>query len=423
MEQLFLYLVKSSLIVSIFFGIYRIFLKRETFYKFNRIFLLWGLIASIILPLISFNYQVIQTVPEVSQTNTASTNLMVKDDPIAKSVGVVIYLIGLAFFMMLQLISLWKANRMLRGCEIEMLNDCKVIRSDRFKTSFSIFNFIILDVSGPSSLKEQQLILAHEMAHVKGKHWLDLLIAQLFCCLNWFNPIAWLYFKDTKQNHEFLADEEVLRTGHSGPEYRATLLNQTLKVPVFKLSNTFASCNPLKRVQMMLKKPSNNIRKWTTAFACPFLVLVISAFAKPVYIVKVPAPVVAQQKPDIVKAVDEASGLAEVSKINSKRLMARLHEEKRQSVIISPIKTFDSSKSTDTVPAVNTTSRQFVTSELSNPPLYIINGIEVSSLDDLAPDEIASINVLKGKNGVLLHGPRAANGVIIVTTKAPVPVQ
>ena len=53
-----------------------------------------------------------------------------------------------------------------------------------------------------------------------------------------------------------------------------------------------------------------------------------------------------------------------------------------------------------------------------NSPLYIVDGFPVSSISDIAPSEIESIDVLKDASSTAIYGARGANGVIIVTTKS-----
>ncbi len=53
-----------------------------------------------------------------------------------------------------------------------------------------------------------------------------------------------------------------------------------------------------------------------------------------------------------------------------------------------------------------------------NSPLYIVDGFEVSSISDIAPSEIESMDVLKDASSTAIYGARGANGVIIVTTKS-----
>lgn len=53
----------------------------------------------------------------------------------------------------------------------------------------------------------------------------------------------------------------------------------------------------------------------------------------------------------------------------------------------------------------------------SNDPLYIVDGFPVSSIQDIAPSDIASMDVLKDAAATAIYGAQGANGVIIITTK------
>ena len=50
-------------------------------------------------------------------------------------------------------------------------------------------------------------------------------------------------------------------------------------------------------------------------------------------------------------------------------------------------------------------------------PLYVIDGVAGGSLDDINPADIESIDILKDAASAAIYGARAANGVILVTTK------
>jgi|WetSurMetagenome_2_1015567.scaffolds.fasta_scaffold00981_2 TonB-linked SusC/RagA family outer membrane protein len=54
----------------------------------------------------------------------------------------------------------------------------------------------------------------------------------------------------------------------------------------------------------------------------------------------------------------------------------------------------------------------------SSQPLYVIDGVPMGGISNLAPDDILSISILKGANAAALYGSRANNGAIIVTTKS-----
>ena len=73
-----IYSLKAGIILTLFWGIYKLFLQKETFFSFNRQFLMTGLIAAIILPFIVIRYTVEVSVPAFpSYLITESTALPV----------------------------------------------------------------------------------------------------------------------------------------------------------------------------------------------------------------------------------------------------------------------------------------------------------------------------------------------------------
>lgn len=57
--------------------------------------------------------------------------------------------------------------------------------------------------------------------------------------------------------------------------------------------------------------------------------------------------------------------------------------------------------------------------EGTNEPLYVIDGIPAEQADMIAinPDDIQSIDILKDASAAAIYGSRAANGVVLITTK------
>ncbi|TDH27766.1 TonB-dependent receptor [Segetibacter sp. 3557_3] len=53
-----------------------------------------------------------------------------------------------------------------------------------------------------------------------------------------------------------------------------------------------------------------------------------------------------------------------------------------------------------------------------NSPLYIVDGFPVGSINDIAPTDISSIDILKDASSTAIYGARGANGVVIITTKS-----
>src|SRR5665647_2936237 len=102
---------------------------------------------------------------------------------------------------------------------------------------FSFFSFVFVNPSITDI--ETKEIVNHEREHIQQRHWFDLLLVELLCMLQWFNPFVWIYARLIRQNHEYLADEMALQNSSNPAIYQATLLNQLFDAPVIRLANSF----------------------------------------------------------------------------------------------------------------------------------------------------------------------------------------
>jgi TonB-dependent SusC/RagA subfamily outer membrane receptor len=53
----------------------------------------------------------------------------------------------------------------------------------------------------------------------------------------------------------------------------------------------------------------------------------------------------------------------------------------------------------------------------NNDPLYVVDGVQVRSLDFLNPNDVESVSILKNPSETAIYGSRGANGIVLVTTK------
>ena len=161
---------------------------------------------------------------------------------------VFIYLAGLSFMFLKNLFILSKWNLTWRRTR----NDEGVAFTKNDQV-FTLFTRIFV----PGSLEDKDdldNVLLHERAHIRQLHFIDLMLMKFTLLLTWFNPFSWLISRMIKENHEHLADRQVLSAGVSPARYRAQLLNHTLGVNVFRLGNQFNHSLTIKRFSMM-KKP------------------------------------------------------------------------------------------------------------------------------------------------------------------------
>jgi len=228
MDELFLYFVKSSGVLLLFFSLYFLWLRKDTFFHGNRFFLLAGMITSLVLPLLVITRYI--EIPFVEKstvdafvytetTNEVTTVLFSWID-----VLLYIYVAGVLFFLVKFLIELASLCKLLWTSSITKRDQQFIyIETSTSFTPFSFFNYIVYNPALYSEL-ELEAILTHEQAHSRQLHSIDVFISKLYCIFMWFNPLAWLHQKYISQNLEFLADSAAIKQTPSKKEYQLTLL-------------------------------------------------------------------------------------------------------------------------------------------------------------------------------------------------------
>ena len=157
----------------------------------------------------------------------------------------------------------------------------KLIKTAEYDSAFSFFSYVFVNPSVTEI--EMKEIMNHEMVHIRQKHWFDLLLVELLCMLQWFNPVVWIYVRLIRQNHEYIADKVALQRTSDPAIYRAALLNQIVGAPVISLANSFNYSLNKKRFNMMKNIISSPYRKMKILFILPVFAIVFYAFAKPDY--------------------------------------------------------------------------------------------------------------------------------------------
>lgn len=284
MEAL-IYLAKSTAILSLFFLVYELFLKKETYFHANRVFLLLGILVAAILP--AFTYTtfieiepIVGELVKVPVVEKASVEVAEETGIIAflkglnyGTVFVFIYLAGVAFFFTKFTLSLVRLKTLVKNTgTAEYQNGIRYIRTTMITSPFAYFKTIVFN---PEMLKEQEIesILKHEEAHVKNFHSVDILVGHLVAYLNWFNPIAWFYRKRISENLEFLADMEATRDLTDIKEYQYALLNAATPLvnPILPV-NSFQGSFIKRRILMMQKNRSSKLATIKLAIILPVLI-------------------------------------------------------------------------------------------------------------------------------------------------------
>lgn len=428
METSMMYIIKSALLLALFWGIYRLCLRGETFYKFNRFFLITGIILSLTMPLVTIYFPVEVTAPEIPVTLTATTSAPLVTDavvtpliPPAHTTNwlLLTYLAGIGILLLFRSRGLMQLFAVVQRYGYKNIYGYKLVESPAFGSAFSFFRLVFMP-QVITSERERELILKHESAHISQYHWLDLLLADLLCIFQWFNPMVWLYSQSVRENHEFLADNAVIQTVNKA-YYQKILVSQWCKIPVFPVANSFCYSSQLKRINMMKKNISNPVKKTFALLTVPALALFLWAFAEPEYTTVCTTTgnpedintgitansgnnanltdTVYYKKGDVLKQIDDKK-----EKRNKKDNAGNVNNEKKDSL---PEKTESLSAG---LKDVTFPSKQM---------LVVIDGTPSDKkLNQLEAKDIYSMSIVKGNQFVANYGKEAENGVILITTKA-----
>ncbi len=262
MNDLILYLAKSIIAGALFTGFYLLFMRRESYFVMNRIYLLASSLLIIILPLIgsyllpgimiSSNDSNIPaiTLPEVVITSTALLT-PAQESRVLDWMTVVYVIITLGLLGGL-LQSLVRIGRFIKSSlSAEKLRDnIYLVAEGKSPFSFKGRIFISKEYVGNPAL---QSIIVHENAHLSQKHIYDLVFIELISSIFWFNPFFFLIKKFLREAHEFLADREVIRQGTEPVVYQQLLFNVVSGNPQYIIANNFNFLTK-KRIVMLIKK-------------------------------------------------------------------------------------------------------------------------------------------------------------------------
>jgi hypothetical protein len=314
MEAFYLYLIKSSGLIALFYLAYHFMLRKETFFTSNRWFLLLGLFTSILLPLVVYTKIIwVEPTPVNYDWSSLPISTIVDEDHTQEYIYLglaVLYCIGTLYLLTKFSFDFYSLQKIVKGKTIKRQADFKFIDLQDNLAPFSFFNTIVYNSSLYSS-SELENILEHEKVHSEQNHTVDVLISRLFCILFWFNPFIWLYKKAILQNMEFIADSEATKKISDKKAYQLTLLKITTHENCVAITNHFYQSLIKKRIVMLNKNQSKKSNSWKYTLVLPALVAFVMLFQ---------VNVIAQEKvdfqatPKIIKTNEKAIDVYEIDK-------------------------------------------------------------------------------------------------------------
>jgi TonB-dependent SusC/RagA subfamily outer membrane receptor len=288
MGAFIVFILKSTVCLTVFYLFYKLLLSRETFHRFNRVALLSMVCFSMLIPLCEVKLKK----PVAMQQLVADGEGILAMASVTDTAGgkrrasfglralLPVYIGGGALCFGWFAFSCLRMFRVMRRGARRRYKGVWLVVTPEPVVPFSWMRHVL--ISEKDWEESGEAILAHEMAHVENAHSIDLLFVQACILLHWFNPAAWLLRQELRRVHEYEADESVIQKGIDAKRYQLLLIKKAAGAPRFGLvSSSFNHSSLKKRIAMMLKRKSHPWARLKYLYVLPLVACAIAAFARP----------------------------------------------------------------------------------------------------------------------------------------------
>ncbi len=267
MNGLILYIIKSTLYISVLYSFYLLVMRKTTFFRLNRIVFIAGTFLCLALPFVKIQMPAESAVI----TPIAIIEEAISAEPFTLAAAVVgaeapvnwtrlmicaIFLSGALVSFIVTAVSYIRMCRMIRSVKPVTIDGAPVKIVEEEIPSFSWGRHIVI---GRKDLEENPAILTHERMHVRCGHSFDLMVYTIVTTLQWFNPLVWIARTELKMLHEYEADELTITKGIDATQYQLLLVKKAVGAKRFQLANGFNHSKLKNRITMMHKNKTN---KW-----------------------------------------------------------------------------------------------------------------------------------------------------------------
>ena len=298
MNELLLYTIKSAFVLGILYVPYTLLLRKEDFFRFNRLTLLGILALSIGLPLcnipaLSADNQPVVHAAQLQMIEIGIPIMQMADEtdgpshtssPTWFQVASLIFLLGMMTVLCLRLIQMGKMGSEIRkGSLWHSVEDGVDIHCHAGAVApYSWLHHIVISLEDYE--KNGHEIILHEKGHIHNLHSFDILLLTLVEMLQWWNPLVYMLGMSLRDVHEYEADDYVLHQGVSLRDYQNLLIRKAVGASSYTFANNFNHSLTKKRITMMCKKKSNPWMRSKALYAVPMVAIALSAFATPAFV-------------------------------------------------------------------------------------------------------------------------------------------
>ncbi|WP_396187430.1 M56 family metallopeptidase [Flavobacterium sp.] len=269
------FLIQSTIPLVVLLAIYHLLLEREKMHVFNRVYLLFSLIFSLVIPFITI--EVIEKITKpIIQNNAIQINqesfAFVEETnylPILlwSIYGLITFLLSIRFIR-----NILKITSKIKSNTKTDYKNAKLVLLKEEALPHTFLNFIFINEIDYQNQKIEAELFSHELTHVTQKHTFDVLFIEILKTVFWFNPVFIFYKKAIQLNHEFLADEKVVTSYDNVPFYQNLLLSKANHNSAYYLTSNLNYSLTKKRLIMMTKTTSQTKAILKKIALIPFII-------------------------------------------------------------------------------------------------------------------------------------------------------
>ncbi len=287
------YLLKSGACLAIFLLFYKLFLEQEDMHVLKRFYLLAALVLAFAIPLVVFT-EYTERPPAIDAPMTARTAPPQTVAPTGPAVEaqkmdlsllpLSIYLMGASFFGLKFLRNIAQVIGRIRKNPKYRKNRITNVLLQDLIVPHTFFRFIFLNKQKFESREIPEAVLLHEETHANQRHSLDVLLIEILQVLFWFNPLIYITKKAIKLNHEFLADQAVIKKGVHTATYQKILLafSSSAKEPfpmAIGMANAINYSSIKKRFTVMKAHTPKRTVWFKSFFLLPLVAVLLLSFS------------------------------------------------------------------------------------------------------------------------------------------------
>ena len=321
-NELFVYAAKSAFVLTLLYAPYTLLLRKEHFFRQNRLTLVGILVLSLILPFINLLHGEIGFVapqPEpvvmnveaqpvepisidISEPTSQTSQPVAVSQPTRQPIDYtqwlcILYIIGVSVAIGIRFWQFLRMDRLIRtGCLWhDTVDGITIYCHANDIAPYSWMRRIVISQHDYDNHRHE--ILLHERGHVLCHHSWDILLLMLVQTVQWFNPFVYMFGASLRDVHEYEADDYVLRQGVSAGQYQTLLLKTAVGASAYSFANNFNHSKIKSRIVMMKHKKINPWMRCKVLYILPVAFVALIVYAQPEII----EPII----PDSVQNVDE----------------------------------------------------------------------------------------------------------------------